>query len=346
MDRPRPSTDGPSAIAAGIVGLFLIIASIGKAMHPDRFIEVLATSFPALTDMGVLPVVAILIAGMETFIGTALLLGGWRSRRILGIARRDGEAAAAQSRAALVSGTARAFSLVELLVAIAIIAVLIALSIPAFRAMRERGRASDALNGLRQSMSALMSYTAEFKDAWPYLQTPGNLNAPIIVRGVQVSWSYFAAGRTLWPNLLWPAYIDTQMLFVSGDLEKLRERNIIDGWEPDTIRSRYLLSNVAFALPEWWIGDDPPPNPDLFAATRTNQVQYPARKGVLLDAYLGWESGVAPRVAAASRADGSAGEVAFTADDPATIVPRWQFGVMSLSIMSTRGGWRGFDFGM
>ncbi|MCW5765298.1 MAG: type II secretion system protein [Phycisphaeraceae bacterium] len=395
-------------IASSTVGGVFLIAAVGKALHPDRFADLLARVAPIDSALFA-QVLGIVVAAAEAALGVALMLAGWKSRRLLAFgvsallaftaflgwlwarhgavscgcfslfdsmtggssgpawglvrngsliwllciarnrtARRQpsadsGPASSDQSSA---PSAVRAFSLVEILVAVSLIAVLVAIALPALRSVRARGKAADSLSNLRQAMVALGAYSADFKDSWPYFQTPGSFSGPIYVRGVRVSWSYFAAGRTLWPNLIWPAYIDSQELFLGFDVSLLRDRNVLDGWDPDTIRSRYLLSNVAFALPDWWVGDDPPANPDLFAATRTTHVQCPARKGILVDSAFGWNPTTPTKVVLACRADSSAGEFPFTTEDPTTIVPRWRFGVIEESILSTRNGWRGIDYGM
>lgn len=234
-----------------------------------------------------------------------------------------------------------AFALVELLAAIAVIAVLLAIAIPVIRDARLRSHETRQFSDLRQAIAALGAYSQDYKDAWPYLQTPGNFNAAITVRGVQVGWSYFASGRTLWANLICPAYIDAPQVFLRGDLDALIASNIADGWEPSTIRSRILFADIAFAVSDWWATDDPPVGQTFFAGTRHADVVFPARKGALID--YPDASRQPPRVA---RADGSAEYLAPAHNPQSGLVERWLFGVPTRTVQSTRCGWRGIDPGL
>lgn len=244
---------------------------------------------------------------------------------------------------------ARAFTLTEVLVSIAAICVLVSLLAFGLRGTRERAKDQESFSGLRQAMAAIGAYSGDYREAWPYLQTPGDFHAKIVVGGVSTGWSYFAAGRTLWPNVLYPGYLDAPALLAVRSLESMQAQNEADRWNNDTIRSRFDMTEVAFARPEWFSDDDPPRGFGLLKGTRVSDVASPARKGVLVDsARFGGPAGAAAPAmfVNASRADGSAAVVARTNADPLTVVPRWRFGVVWLSISSTRHGWRGVDFGM
>src|SRR6187431_1744017 len=65
------------------------------------------------------------------------------------------------------SSTGRAFTLVELLVVISIIAMLIALLLPMLTNAREAGRGVVCLSGLRQMHPAMSAYIEQEKDWMP-----------------------------------------------------------------------------------------------------------------------------------------------------------------------------------
>lgn len=244
--------------------------------------------------------------------------------------------------------SANGFSLVELLVVIFVLGILIGLALPMLRGARESGRNAQSASGLRQTMTSLTSYAGDEKDAWPYIQTPGQFGAPIVVRGVQVSLSYFGAGRVFWANVLFPEYMNDPSFLLFGSLEEMHDRNIREGLDPNTIHSRISLTENAFARPEWFTGDEPPSDSRLFAPTRQCDVAFPSRKGVLLDnaRIVRPEVGPLPVSMMASRADGSVGFAPMHGADDRFVVPRWLFGVRHSPVDSTRDGWRGIDFGM
>lgn len=247
--------------------------------------------------------------------------------------------------------TARGMSLLELLCVVAVSLILLAISVSALRGGREAGRAAASLHGLGQTMSGVSSYALEQRDAWPYIQTPGQFGARIVVGGRATGYSYFGGGRTFWANALFPEYIADEAFLQPHQLEVMHALNDREGFHPSTIRSRFVLTDVAFVRPEWFEGSEPPPDARLFDATRHADVRHPSRKGALVDD--GFRPAARPEQAAdgltgvhAARADGSAAALRFhdRADD--CTASRWRYGVPRLPIISTAGGWRGIDPGL
>jgi prepilin-type N-terminal cleavage/methylation domain-containing protein len=73
----------------------------------------------------------------------------------------------------------RAFTLVELLVVIGIIALLIAILMPALRRARDQANRTACMSNMRQIVTAFMLYAGENKDRCPYgarLDNPGNVD--------------------------------------------------------------------------------------------------------------------------------------------------------------------------
>ena len=67
----------------------------------------------------------------------------------------------------------RAFTLVELLVVIGIIALLIGFLMPALTRAREQSKATVCLSNMRQIGSGLMMYVQDYDETFPYCQFHG-----------------------------------------------------------------------------------------------------------------------------------------------------------------------------
>ncbi|MFN7022462.1 MAG: type II secretion system protein [Phycisphaerales bacterium] len=277
------------------------------------------------------------------------LLGllGWGLARGSGAIGRGSGHRGARAAGAGAGAGARAFTLTEVLVVAAVVCILLALALPAVRAARSRGREAEILSGLRQVSGLLVLYAGDHRDAWPYVQTPRRFDAPIVVRGVVTGFSYFGGGRTFWANALVPGYLEQPAFAQYLGTDAMAEWNTREGLPADTVRSRFVLCDVAFARAAWFEGDVPPVGEEHFDATRHGDVRFPGRKGALVgstrragdnpDATGPWPVG---------RADGSAVVTPYLEGSPEFMVERWLWGVINAPVFSTRGGWGGVDGGL
>lgn len=115
------------------------------------------------------------------------------------------------------------------------------------------------------------------------------------------------------------------------------------------IRSRFLLTDCAFADPKYWYNTEPPDDPSMFRTVRDHEVAQPARKGLLVD-ILGGFLDPARRPRHGSRrdaciglADGSASVIDWPERSPERIVLR-PYGSITNSFHATRRGLHGIDF--
>lgn len=89
-----------------------------------------------------------------------------------------------------------AFTLVELLVVVGIIALLAALLFPAFAAAREKGRSARCLANLRQLGAAVEMYTADWDEKYPWGKDPADAYCSVI-------WMDYPLWQALIPTMPW-----------------------------------------------------------------------------------------------------------------------------------------------
>jgi prepilin-type N-terminal cleavage/methylation domain-containing protein len=243
---------------------------------------------------------------------------------------------------------APAFTLVEVLVSISVVAVLVALVVPSLRNVRETARDARVLATERQLLSSLALYSADHKEAFPYFHTEGDPLARPRIGDVVIPHSYFWAGRVFWANLVCPNYFDADLCLRTVDAERDASVNVSEGLAPPTIRSRVWLTQTAFAAPQYWDADAPP-NDRLLRHTTHAELLYPASKGLLMDIVSGVFAPSRPshpprgdEAMTIGFGDGSAASVVFDFRDTSNVVDR-PHGAAAWPVMSTRRGLAGRD---
>lgn len=169
-----------------------------------------------------------------------------------------------------------AFTLIETLVVIAVLAVVLAIALPALRGARNAGKDVDTLSQIRQSIAAIEMYTRSESDYLPYLGVPGDPERGTLA---EVPWEHRPPTYFRGQSLYWP----TALLAQGLDLSALRKFSIEKRPRRDLVQSFLFLTHAAQARPEYWIGEEPPDDERLYAGVRIDEVVFPSSKGVLLD---------------------------------------------------------------
>jgi len=147
----------------------------------------------------------------------------------------------------------RGFTLIELFVVIAIIAILAAILFPVFAQAREKARSAACLSNLKQVGMATRMYSQDYDEVLPAWFVPG------------------ATGLITWPVFLRGYYHDSQILrqgFVPP-ADMIRPPCLADyallSWGPSGDGSRYD-PHSRWPGSEWPAGE--PPRPTRLAAVR------------------------------------------------------------------------------
>jgi prepilin-type N-terminal cleavage/methylation domain-containing protein len=238
-----------------------------------------------------------------------------------------------------------AFTVIELLVVVTVIAVLLAISIPALSGARKQARIERCISVCRSCVQSLALYAADFRDQNFYFQTPGDPAKPTRLDGVQIEHTYFAANRVMWFSWFPRAYFDADRSVLEGDSSAAIEANRINGYPEGVVRSQYKLAGSLFAAPQYWDTDRTPLELNLIAGTRTVDVRFPSAKGLVCfdeASSLGTPRLAAPLSIPVAFADASAATMPGTAWGQVEDVAR-PWGSVPVGIFGTRHGLGGRD---
>ncbi|MFQ3611686.1 MAG: type II secretion system protein [Fimbriimonadales bacterium] len=161
----------------------------------------------------------------------------------------------------------RGFSLIELLVIVAIIAILVALLFPVLNTARRQSYASVCLSNLRQLNSAVLLYLNDHSEMFP----PGLT----VAEQVRTLWGVLNPYMRNYEIALCPA--ETQ----PTQLENLGRRLIPPGSIGNTEPSEVAL------MPNWCLFVDWQVNPN-YKPVNLAEIPYPTDTGVWQDGYLVW----------------------------------------------------------
>jgi prepilin-type N-terminal cleavage/methylation domain-containing protein len=178
---------------------------------------------------------------------------------------------------------ARAFTLIELLVSIGVIAILLAIMLPALRGTLAAGGSTVALSNLRGIGQTIEMYTQRERSQYPY-HAPGDWydTGP----GGQLFTDDPWATRYLWATTMhaiapWPEHYRA---WLNEGVELEDESQPWSGQHPS-----YYYACAFFARPEVWSAGGPIEVEDALKPVHTHELKHPALKVLMFDsdrAYL------------------------------------------------------------
>lgn len=166
------------------------------------------------------------------------------------------------------------FTIIELLMVIALIGILVSLLLPALGSARERAYRIDGVADLRSNMQVLSAYSVDYDDMWPFLTDP------------EATYTVFRHPRRGPGHLLffqvtqfwhWPllgSYLPedgTDMFVAAGD--QLQE----DG---GGVFSSYTYSPTMYSRPDFWNARTRT-GPNQWHPARVFETLYPSAKGAM-----------------------------------------------------------------
>ncbi len=238
------------------------------------------------------------------------------------------------------------FTLVEVLVALCVVAILVALALPALGRARSKAHFTKSLSVHRHILVGLASYTNDSRERFPYFATPGRPTGGVTIRGFALPYTSgcFADQSRHWLSLMVPDYMECDRRAIEPPDGPVYAST--NGFPDHVILSRYQLTYNAFAAPAYWERSAAGNSADL-RSTQVAEVAHPSRKGLVLDTGIGAmlhdSRAFAASTLSAGLADGSARTFeSRNVDQSNLVVPHYVPG--AIPIMCTRWGLAGADF--
>lgn len=177
------------------------------------------------------------------------------------------------------------FTVLELLVAIAIIGVLIAISAPAIGAARTRARSIVCLSNLRQFGAIMTIYAAAHADSYPFAPAGTLLSQDPDGAGIGLASPSHWTLSQQWPSLFqdvapWREFYPTWICPAAPRVRGSPWRSAIIS-EPGGTSYEYCYP--FFARPENWAPVRPDPSVELLAPVRLGEVFFPSAKLLAFD---------------------------------------------------------------
>lgn len=179
----------------------------------------------------------------------------------------------------------RAFTLVEVLVVLLVLAVLIAMILPVFRRTKESVGDIQSLSAIRQMHAAMVLYTHEHDQMYPFFGISGSPEAGIWINGTHRS-SGLPGGHQFFIQHQ-DLYVSALVKHLSGPMETASGSAFQVPSHPDketpegVYVSNILYSHSFITSPAFW-KDGGPHEARHVQPTRVSMVRHPPRKGLLV----------------------------------------------------------------
>lgn len=177
----------------------------------------------------------------------------------------------------------RAFTLVECLICITIIAILIALAIPALGAARLAAAGSQCLQNSRACTTATQQYAVDYRETFPFQASSQTFLEAVEFDGNRLD---YYSQTLLWPRLL-RSYLDAAPVPKPSLCPAVYKYWTSTGSQTvaDDSLSSYNLSYGLFSLPDLWDSQGPGPSESFLKAIKFSDVSFPSQKAMLVEAY-------------------------------------------------------------
>lgn len=166
----------------------------------------------------------------------------------------------------------RAFTLLETVLSIAIIALLVALTLPMLGQTRDLGRRMASASNLRQHVTVFTAYTSDFQEQFPYFTDPEATATVLRHGGIEIAIPYFGV-HAFWNFAMADYGYDGQLMHPSMFTPR---------WERGHVMEIYHYACTFVASPEFY-NRSTRTGPAQWRAVRASEVTYPSSKGLFKD---------------------------------------------------------------
>lgn len=189
------------------------------------------------------------------------------------------------------------FTLIELLISVLLVGILIALTMPTLRGVRERSRDLGEIAKIRQHAAVISAYTTDYADVYPYYADPDATQYVIRCGSYALIEDEYFLSTWYWNMALGDCCYQGAC---TGPMFKDKRDTMWDGpWG-----SSYHYSSTFLTRPEFW-NPETRSGPEQWRPVRGADVLFPSQKAVLVHVYS-WFAARYERVMF-GLADGAAG---------------------------------------